>query len=143
MRRVVVAPVDDAGRDDRERRAAPHHLPHLNGRSVGAEHESIGLAAAHEEAVVHVGRRMIRRETETVEVVLGPIHLRPVGDVEAHRGEHVDDVEQRPARRVQPAGARPAARQRRIDRRDIERAPPLALAKLRQRLLEGVLDPLA
>ena len=49
-------------------------------------------AAGRPEAVLHVGRRMVRREAELAEVVLLELDLGSVvhGEAEAH--EHVDDL---------------------------------------------------
>ena len=44
------------------------------------------------EAVLHVGRRVVRREAELAEVVLLALHLGPVVDGEAEAHEDVDDL---------------------------------------------------
>ena len=50
------------------------------------------MAVGRPEGVLHVGRRVVRREAELAEVVLLELDLGPVvhGEAEAH--EHVDDL---------------------------------------------------
>jgi hypothetical protein len=117
--RVVVAAVDGAGRDERHRAAgARRHRADLHVARVRAQERAAG---GRPEAVLHVGRGVVRREAELGEVVLLELDLRPVVDGEAEAHENVDDLVAHARDRVRvPEGRRRAGRQRHVERGRLE-----------------------
>jgi hypothetical protein len=85
---VVVAAIDGPRADDRERRLVGAHLADLHVAGVRAQEH----ARPGPEAVLHVGRRVIRREGELREVVLLQLDLRPADDQEAEIPEDREQV---------------------------------------------------
>src|SRR5205807_1056616 len=89
MRRVRrVAAVHAAERDDVDGRLLRLHRPYLRGRGLGAEHRLV----VEEERVQGGSGRVTGREVETVEVVVGRLHLAAVDDRVAETDEDVLDL---------------------------------------------------
>ena len=63
-----------------------------------------------EEGVVHLARRMARREVQRGEIVVVGLDVRPFGDREAHVGEDRGDLVDHLADRVDAAASRAPSR---------------------------------
>ena len=89
MRGVVfIRPVDPPGTDDVDRQLASQHCPGLDRRRVGPQHDA-AILGLDEQRVLHGACRMVRDEIERVEVEPLGLELRPLGNLPAHRDEHV------------------------------------------------------
>src|SRR5690606_37474375 len=96
------------------------------------------VTARRPEAVLHVRRRVIRREAEQREVVLLVLDLRSVEDREAELTEDRDDLLADDRDRVLvPRAHRDPPREREVERRSRE----LGLARLVAEVAEALLEP--
>src|SRR5260221_2809458 len=147
VRAVVVAtPVDRASAHDGHRGPSRGHLAHLDRGRVGPKKRPCGVAPFHgdPEAVLHVHRGVIGRETELRAVVRLELHLRTPCPHEAERLEDVEDLEphlrewmQMPAQRRSPAWKRQVEWtrvERRLARRAVDLCEPLLAGALDLRL---------
>ena len=92
---VVVAAVGAARRDDAVRRRLRLHGADLHRRGVGPEQHALArLVGAEVEGVVHLPRRVLRRDVERREVVEVVLDVGPFDDPEAHVGEDRDQLVQ-------------------------------------------------
>jgi hypothetical protein len=94
-----------------QRQRAGQHRPDLYRRGVGAQHHPGPIGAAgprDEERVLHLAGRVIGREVERVEVVPLGLGLGPLGDLVAHRDEHVGQPLRQRGHRVPGTLAHPA-----------------------------------
>ena len=67
---VAVAAIGAARCDDPKGRLVRHHVAHLDGRGMGAQHQRLaGLGGLEEERVVHLPSWMLGREVECGEIV--------------------------------------------------------------------------
>ena len=95
VERIVA--VDHARNDHPDRRRRLHQRPDLHRRRVGAEQQAATRLALRRrgvevERVVHVHRRVVRREVEREEVVPLGLHLGPDRDGEPELAEDLDDL---------------------------------------------------
>ena len=106
MGHVVVAAIGAARCDDPVRRRLGLHRPDLHRRGVGPEQHALApLVGAEIESVVHLARRVLRRDVERREIVEVVLDVRPFDDPEAHVGENRDQLIQHLADRVNGAVA--------------------------------------
>ena len=77
--------------DHADGRLHPLHGAHLHAGGVGAEQQRVGMARGHEEGVLHVARRVVRREVERLEDVVVVLELGAFRDVVAEFAEDVHD----------------------------------------------------
>jgi hypothetical protein len=120
VRRVVVAAIDGTRGDDCERRLAAQHLADLHGRGVRAQQRRARVRARRlhdEERVLHVGRRVIGRKPEAIEVVLVQVDLGAVRDVEAEADEQVEQLVLDPRERMRMTEPSSVSGQRDVQRR--------------------------
>ena len=101
---------DAARRDHAQRRPEFPHAAHLHRRSVGAQQQAV----REPERVLHVARRMLRRNIQRVEVVIFGFDFRSVEHGEAERGEKVFDFLLELRDGMQTAGPDPRRRQRHV-----------------------------
>src|SRR6185369_13032794 len=95
------------------------HFTHLHVTGVRAQQDTrVGLAALdlHPEAVLHVRRRVVRRESQLGEVVALELDLRTPSDLEAERTEDVQDLVRDLGDRMMVTAFADAARQRHVER---------------------------
>ena len=93
VRRVAVAAVDAARRDDADRRLLRHHGADLHRARVRAQHQPRAVGLRREiEGVVLLPRGVLGRDVELGEVEVVGLDVRPFGDGEAHVGEDLDDL---------------------------------------------------
>ena len=131
MRRVDrFVPVDPAGRDDLERRAALSQLPDLHGRRVRAEEKRRVRLAVQEERVLCVARRMLRRKVQGLEVVEVVLDLGAVRDRVAHPEEDLLDPPADDRDGMERSRHGPPSR-----KSDVHGRPPLAALRLPSREL--------
>ena len=92
VRGVVLIGAEDAtGRDDVDRRRAGQHRARLHRAGLGAQHEVV-LGRLGPEGVLHGAGRVVGPEVEGVEVEPLGLDDRALGDLPAHRHEHVGDL---------------------------------------------------
>ena len=87
----LVGPEGTAGTGDVDGRLTVEHRADLHRRGVCPQDLATALGR-HVEGVLQGARGMIREEVERVEVVVLGLDLRPLGDLPAHRHEHVGDL---------------------------------------------------
>ena len=80
------------GHDDVDRQLAREHGAHLHRRGVRAQHLPRALGRRDVEGVLHGARGVVGQEVEGVEVEVLGLHLGTLGDLPAHRDEHVGDL---------------------------------------------------
>ena len=113
MRRVGrVAPVAPPRAHDAHRRLAAFHVPRLHRARLRPQQQSAGQI----ERVLHVARDVVRGRVQGVEVVVLRFDVGPVGHGEAHAAEDRRGLVDELLDRMQPAAARPAPGQGKIER---------------------------
>ena len=116
MSHVVIDAIGAAGNDYPIGRRAGLHGAHLNRRGVGAQHLPLPVRVRWQiERVVHLPRRMIRRNVERGEVVEVVLDVRAFGNCEAHLGKDGDQLLDHLRDRVDTAFCFGSHRQRDID----------------------------
>ena len=123
-----LVPVDLARAHHVERQRPGEQAPDLHGRGVGAQHHAPGgdpgtprqgapLVAPRgdEQGVLHLPRRVVGQEVKRVEVVPLGLDLWPLGDLVAHRDEHVGELVGEHADRVAGTLRRAVVGQRDVD----------------------------
>ncbi len=78
--------------DHADREGLGFHRTHLHGGGVGAEQERIQVAGGHEEGVLHLAGRVVRREVQGLEHVPVVLDLGAFRDVIAEFAEDVHDL---------------------------------------------------
>ena len=68
------------------------HCPDLHAGSMGAEQKRVRMACRHEECVLHIPGRMVRREVKRLENVVVVLDLRTLGHVVAELAENADNL---------------------------------------------------
>ncbi len=116
VRLVAVAAIGAAGADDADRRLLAEHGADLHRARMGAQHLALAIGVGvEEEGVVHLARRMARREVQRGEIVEVGLDIRPLGDREAHVGEDGGELVHHLADRVDAPARDGALRQRQGD----------------------------
>ena len=105
------------------------HGVDLARRGVGAQDDVRGRRV---ERVLHVARRVMRRDVQQLKVELVGLHLARAIDLEAHQAEDAIDVAQRLRDQVQASGPGRASGQRHVDARAAQRTGQRALLQRRE-----------
>ena len=142
MGHVVVAAIGAARCDDSVRRRLGLHRPDLHRRGVGPEQHALApLVGAEIEGVVHLARRVLRRDIERREIVEVVLDVGPFDDAEAHVGENRDQLIQHLADRVNGAVRLRAGRQRDIHPRGRKALVQGGAFHCRAARVEGIGEP--
>ena len=140
VRRVeLIGAVDPARADHVDGQLALEHRAGLHRRGVRAQHDT-ALGRADEEGVLHGARGMVGGDVQGVEVEPLGLDLGALGDLVAHRDEHVLDTLHERGQRV-PGSSRATIRGKRdVDRLLHEHALVTLGGQDDLAVLEGLLD---
>src|ERR1700722_7833632 len=105
VRLVGVTPISAPRANDPDRRLLRQHRAHLHRAGVRAQTFPLArFIGRKKERVVHLARRMSRREVELSEIVVVALDVRPFGDGKAHLGENGGDLVHHLADWMDPSG---------------------------------------
>ena len=99
MGRIIVRSVHFTGTNDLDRRFVIQHNSCLHRRSLRTKQNIVGNI----ERILHISRRVIRRNIEKLEVVVIKLHFRSFFYFKPHSGKSVYHQISRNGQRMQPA----------------------------------------